>query len=205
MITNNLLFMNQSGSFVERKVVEDSFVFEPKEGEHLNVVFLLFDGKLDVQVNLINENASCDIKVIYLADEKKKIDIQLVANHMIKNTTSSQIIKGIATNEAQVDFYGKIYIAPNAIQTDGTQNHRAVLLSDKALIRSTPALEIYADDVKCAHGSATGALPEDALFYLMSRGIEKKKAMQVLLEAFINDLLPNGSHPYTNEWIKQNV
>ena len=101
--------MNQSGSFVERKVVEDSFIFEPKEGEHLNVVFLLFDGKLDVQVNLINENASCDIKVIYLADEKKKIDIQLVANHMIKNTTSSQIIKGIATNEAQVDFYGKIY------------------------------------------------------------------------------------------------
>lgn len=205
MITNNLLFMNQNGTFVEQVVTNNTFLFEPKEGEHLSSIFLIFDGKIDVQMNLINKNSSCDVKVIYLANEKKKIDIRLTSNHMIKNTTSLQIIKGLVTDEAQVDFYGKIYIAPDAVKTDGCQNHRAVLLSDKALVKSTPSLEIYADDVKCAHGSATGALPQEALFYLMSRGIEKKKAMQLLVKAFVNELLPNGSHPYTDEWINQNV
>ena len=143
--------------------------------------------------------------MLYLANQKDKLNINIRTNHWAYNTKSSQIIKGIATDESVVNFNGNIYIDQKAQKTDGAQNHRALILSDDAVIQSVPALEIYADDVKCAHGSATGPLDSGALFYLMSRGISLKVAKEMLLSSFIADMLPECYQELTNKWIKTNV
>ena len=80
-----------------------------------------------------------------------------------------------------------------------------MLLSDDALVQAVPALEIYADDVKCAHGSATGPLDKNALFYLLSRGITEKMAKKMLLESFIFDMVPNEGLSITQQWIENHV
>ena len=124
---------------------------------------------------------------------------------MTRETKSSQIIKGIATDKSKVSFNGNIYIDNLAQKSDGLQNHRAVLLSDDACIQAVPALEIYADDVKCAHGSATGPLDETVLFYLLSRGISLKTAEKMLLMSFVADIVPEEYKNITQQWIENHV
>lgn len=205
MSTNNFLFFQKDNSFVKQALNESVQSFQVRNGENLAITLLLFDGKLNLIVNLEDEFASCDIKVLYLAAKSDSIDIKITTNHIKSNTNSSQIVKGIATDKAKVNFHGKIYIAPDAQKSDGYQNHRALLLSNKTEIQSIPELEIYADDVKCAHGSATGPLEKDAVFYLMSRGISERNAKKILIHSFINDIIPVAYQPLCDDWIEQNV
>ena len=93
-----------------------------------------------------------------------------------KKTISKQQIKGVATDSSSVHFDGQIVIPHGSQNCDGMQNHRGILLSEKAVISATPQLEIWADDVKCAHGSAIGPLAQDQLFYLETRGVHKDDA-----------------------------
>ena len=205
MSTNNLMFIKKEDGFKKQEVGSNPITYHVKNEQHISVVFLLFHSNLNVTIDLEDENSSCDIKVLYLIKQKEKMDIQVKINHIKGETTSSQIIKGIILDEAQVNFVGKIYIAPNAQKSDGHQNHRAVLLSNEGRVTSTPELEIYADDVKCSHGSATGPLEQESIFYLMSRGISKKEAERILLHSFINDIIPNEYQTITDEWINQHV
>jgi len=205
MNTNNFLFIQEGDSIVQQELTKNVVSFSVEKEQSLSLIYLLLGGKLDLTVDLKEEGASCDIKVLYLAAQDEVIDINIKTNHIKGHTTSSQVIKGIATHMAKVHFHGKIYIAPDAQKSDGYQNHRALLLSDGAEIQSIPELEIYADDVKCAHGSATGPLEKEALFYLMSRGISEKKAKKILLHSFVNDIIPAIHQSVCDEWIEQNV
>ena len=205
MTINNLLLIKK-GDVIEENILNNTpYTFTPTSTEPLDCVVLLFNEGVDVTIDLKEEESSCSIKVLYLANQKDKLNINIRINHWAYNTKSSQIIKGIATDESVVNFNGNIYIDQKAQKTDGSQNHRALLLSDDAFIQSVPALEIYADDVKCSHGSATGPLDSGALFYLMSRGISLKTAKEILLSSFIADMLPDGYQELTNKWIETNV
>ena len=102
-------------------------------------------------------------------------------------------------------FDGVIRIPFDSQKCDGHQNHRAILLSDRASVRATPELEIYADDVKCSHGSAVGGLDETQLFYLVSRGIQQNMAKKMLLKSYAMELLPEKWEVYVDEWMDENV
>jgi Fe-S cluster assembly protein SufD len=111
-----------------------------------------------------------------------------VIDHAKPHGTSRELYKGILDGKARGVFNGKIIVRPNAQKTDAMQTNKNLLLSREALVNSTPALEIFADDVKCKHGSTIGQLDPTALFYLRSRGIGEEQARDLLTYAFAADV-----------------
>ncbi len=164
-------------------------------------VFLLKGESLKISVHLTGEKAACDIKIVYLSSADLKNDIVCDVYHDSPETYSSQIVKGVLAQSGTADYHGTIHIPLDSQKCEGSQNHRAVLLSDKAKVTCVPELEIYADDVKCAHGSAVGALDEAQLFYLQARGIEPREAQKMLIHGFLSDLLPDTFETEIAEWM----
>lgn len=159
---------------------------------------------LKVKVTLLGENASCTLRAIYLSstDFDNKIEFEVI--HAVPQTISKQEIKGVAAGFGKADFYGVIRMPHASQKCEGSQNHKALLLSDKACVKCTPELEIYADDVKCAHGSSIGTLDESYLFYLMSRGIDRATARQMLIKAFLLSDMPQSFETEVDKWMETN-
>ena len=112
-----------------------------------------------------------------------------IVRHNKPNCQSNQLYKGILDEKSTGIFNGKIFVERDAQKTNAYQSSKNILLSDDATINTKPELEIYADDVKCTHGSSTGKLDEDAMFYLRARGLSEDSARRLLLYAFANDVL----------------
>jgi Fe-S cluster assembly protein SufD len=138
------------------------------------------------------EGARSTIRAVNLADTSH-VDLITDMRHNVPNTSSSQEIRALAKNKGHAIFQGKVIVAKDAQKTEARQMHRGMLLSDDALIDAKPSLEIYADDVQCGHGSTCGALDEDALFYLQTRGVPRKQAAAMLTEAFVLGLFEDAS------------
>lgn len=140
-------------------------------------------------VNLNGPEASADISGLYLIDKTQHVDNQLFVKHNAPNCTSRQTFKGILDEEANALFTGHIYVAEGAVKTEAYQSNRNILLTDAASVMSKPFLEIYNDDVKCSHGSTTGQLDRDAMFYLQQRGICEKNARLLMMYAFADEVV----------------
>jgi Fe-S cluster assembly protein SufD len=112
-----------------------------------------------------------------------------VVDHKVPNCESHELYKGVIDENATAVFNGKVYVRPDAQKINAFQSNANVLLSDNATINSKPELEIYADDVKCSHGSTTGQLDEEAVFYLRARGLSEKSARQLVVSAFIGEVI----------------
>lgn len=144
------------------------------------------------------ENCHTELNGFYTADGDRHQDFSTTVKHMLPNCTSDELYKGVAGGRSKAIFNGKVYVARDAQKTNAYQSNKNILLSDEALIRSKPELEIYADDVKCSHGSTTGQTDDKSLFYLRSRGIREKEAQKMLMLAFAGDVLER----ITNEEIR---
>jgi Fe-S cluster assembly protein SufD len=149
----------------------------------------------EIRAYLEGEEASCRLDGAYLADGSQHLDTTTVIDHLRPRTTSRETYKGILDDRSRGVFQGRIVVQPGAVKSDGHQLNRSLLLSDRAEIDSKPELEIYADDVKCGHGAATGALDEEALFYLRARGIPLAQARAILVEAFIGEVIDGIGDP----------
>ena len=166
-------------------------------------------ARLETHITLAGENADCTLSAIYLGRSNQHHDITTNMNHAFGHCLSKQIIRGVLDDAARGVFQGKVHVAPDAQKTDGQQMSRALLLSRKAEADAKPELEIYADDVLCAHGATVGELDETQLFYLTSRGIDQQKARAMLISAFLDDAIDSISHagladmlrPVTTEWM----
>jgi Fe-S cluster assembly protein SufD len=110
------------------------------------------------------------------------------------------LFKGAVQDRARGVFQGKILVERGAQQTDARQNHHALMLTEGAQIDAKPELEIYADDVQCAHGNTIGALDEEALFYMRQRGIPESQAKALLIEAFVTDVFDSMAHEGVRDW-----
>lgn len=137
------------------------------------------------------EGAETDSFGLYLVDEWQHIDNFVNVDHAFPNCTSNQLFKGVLDNMATGAFNGRIYVAPAAQGTVAYQKNNSILLTDDAKMNTKPQLEIYADDVKCSHGSTVGQLNEDALFYMQSRGIDKNQARLMLMFGFAHEVIQN--------------
>jgi Fe-S cluster assembly protein SufD len=138
---------------------------------------------------LAGEGAECRFNGLTLAHGQAQVDTHTRFDHLAPHTTSREWVRGVLDDEARGVFSGRVVVHPNAQRSDAEQSNRNLLLSPRAEADSRPQLEIYADDVKCAHGAATGSLDPDQLFYLRSRGLEAAHARQLLVYGFAADAL----------------
>ncbi len=146
-------------------------------------------ARTDFYVNLASEGAEATLNGLYLVSDGQYCDYHTWVRHQAPHCNSHQTFKGVLEGRAESVFDGLIHVAKGAQKTDSQQQNRNLLLSPRALAHSNPRLEIYADDVKCAHGSTVGELDEDALFYLRSRGVGEEDARGLLTFAFANEML----------------
>ncbi len=145
--------------------------------------------KNEINCNLIGKYSSAFVNGIFNLDNNKNHEIRTSINHLNENTKSYQLIKSVLGENTKSAYQGKIFVKSNAQKTDGYQLSKAILLSDNSEFNAKPELEIYADDVKCSHGSASGSLNQDSIFYLMSRGLNYKEAKELLINGFLLDVV----------------
>ena len=142
----------------------------------------------NMEVSFAGPGGHAVLRGIYLGDDKQHLDIRTYMDHAHPHCSSDQQFRGILDGESRGVFNGMVLVREDAQKTDAQQSNKNLLLSRKARIDAKPQLEIYADDVKCAHGATVGELDEDALFYLQSRGIGKKDAILMLTRAFAAEI-----------------
>lgn len=203
--SNNLLLVKQNGSYVVAEAAALAQRIDVAAGACFDLIFVQFCEPIDLKINLTEKSASCQIRGIYLGAQDKHLSLTIDVSHTAPETHSTQLVRGILTDSAQQRFAGVIRMPKDSQKCSGNQNHRAVLLSDKAFAQATPELEIYADDVVCSHGSAVGPLDEGQLFYLLSRGIDEKTARQMLLMSFVCDIVPEEYQPIVQEWFNAHI
>jgi FeS assembly protein SufD len=142
----------------------------------------------NVYAELIGENASAQMLAASISQNKEYIDHQTWVDHKVGHTSSMQRYVSVLGDEAHGVFNGRVYIHPDAQKSSAEQTSRNLLLSKKARVDTKPELLIEADDVKAKHGATVGQLNPDELFYLLSRGIDREKAQQMLVKGFVNDI-----------------
>jgi len=143
----------------------------------------------NINIDVNGENCVSHMNGVYLLKNKQHVDNHTVMNHKVAHCDYHELYKGVIDDKATDVFNGKVYVRPDAQKINAFQSNGNVLLSDDASVYSKPELEIYADDVKCSHGSTTGQLDEEAIFYLQARGLSKKSAHKLMVSAFIGEAL----------------
>jgi len=143
----------------------------------------------NLYIRLVGPGADAQLFGATMVAGHQVVDHRTLVEHRVEQCTSNQLYKSVADDQATVTFTGRIHVYPGAQKTNAYQSHRAVLLSEKATVNARPQLEIYADDVRCTHGATTGALDQDALFYMRCRGIPEAQARALLLHAFVSEAM----------------
>jgi Fe-S cluster assembly protein SufD len=142
-----------------------------------------------VEARFAGQGGDCALFGLFVGDGAQHLDTHTLVDHAVPHCTSRELYKGILGGRARGVFHGKVLVRQDAQKTNAYQANHNLLLSKEALVNSTPALEIHADDVKCKHGSTTGQIDPHALFYLRSRGIDEEAARSLLTYAFASELV----------------
>ena len=164
-----------------------------QEANSVSETFILSSGsnffKNEVNCNLKGEYSSAFVNGIFSLKENQQHEIRTTINHLVENTKSYQLIKSVLGKLSKAVYQGKIFVDSKAQKTDGYQLSKAILMDETSEFNAKPELEIYADDVKCSHGSASGSLNENSIFYLMSRGLNYQQSKELLINGFLLDVI----------------
>lgn len=158
-------------------------------------------SRLDVDIHHAGEFADAKMNAIYLLAEGELFDLHSTIEHAMPNGTTEENARGIVGDKARAVFNGRIHIHRDAQKTLAELNNRNLLLSRRGVINTKPELEIYADDVKCAHGATVAEIEEEALYYMLTRGISRSKALVMLNFGFIQELINDVPNVAVREWI----
>lgn len=153
---------------------------------------ITLDGGLvrnNLYIEVQGENSETNLSGAYILKGKQHVDNHTIVDHKVAHCVSNELYKGVIDDQATAVFNGKVFVRKDAQKINAFQSNGNVLLSDSATANSKPELEIYADDVKCSHGSTTGQLDEEAIFYLRARGLSEKSARALMVSAFIGDVI----------------
>ena len=189
-VLKNILIENSKNNGHFYKYIKGSL-----EGGSSYENYILSSGlklnKIEIEINLNKDNSSCSIYSALNLLEDQHQEIKTRINHNSPNCKSYQKIKNVLNDKSKGIYQGKIFVEKIAQKTDAYQLSKALIVSDNAEFDAKPELEIYADDVKCSHGSTSGSIDSDAVHYLMTRGISKKEAVKLLINGFLNEVLEN--------------
>jgi len=161
--------------------------------------------KNEINCNLNDEYSSAFINGILNLTKSQHHEIKTNINHLAENTKSYQLIKSVLNDSAKGIYQGKIYVDSKAQKTNGYQLSKALLLNENTEFDGKPELEIYADDVKCSHGATSGNLDEDAIFYLMSRGLSHQQSKELLINGFLLDAVEKITDEEIKDLIKKMI
>ncbi len=179
--------------------------FQLGERADLNSTLVGFGSDLSrVDVDMVHagENAYAKMNAFYLLDGKELFDLHATVEHAVPNGTTLENVRIIAADQSKAVFNGRIHIHRDAQKTLAELNNRNLLMSNKAEINTKPELEIYADDVRCAHGATVAEIDKKALYYMQSRGISRSKAQVLLNFGFINELIDQMPSQALAEWLR---
>jgi Fe-S cluster assembly protein SufD len=160
-------------------------------------------GRNDVRVELDGPGAEAYLWGLYVTQGQEHLDNYINIDHIKPHCTSRLIYRGILDGASHAIFGGTVYVRPGAVKTDAEQEDKNLLLSREAEVDSKPSLEIYADDVKCGHGAAAGALAQDALFYMRSRGLDEATATLLLIKGFAAAVLDEVRLPRLRTFLER--
>ena len=187
-ILNNILIQNSKSKGHFYKYIK-VFLEKFSTYENYNLSSGLKFNKVEIEADLNKDNSSCNIySALNLVDGEHQ-EIKTRINHNAPNCKSYQKIKNVLNENSKGIYQGKIFVKKLAQKTDAYQLSKALILNDKAEFDAKPELEIYADDVKCSHGSTSGSIDEDSIHYLMTRGIPKEEAIKLLINGFLNEII----------------
>ena len=178
------------------------------EGSHLTSRVFSMGGALgrsEVETALAEKSSQCLLEGLTLAKGKQHLDIRTFIDHLSPSCKSGETFKSVVDGESSAIFDGNILVRENAQKTDARQSNKNLQLTKESKVYSKPQLQIYADDVKCSHGSATGQLDEEALFYFQSRGIGKAEAKRILVSAFAGEMVDRVPEDYLREPLRRMV
>ena len=217
---NNFININHEFK-VEKDSILKNYIIDNKENSNIKY----FNNNIDLNQNSLVENfilstgskfikneIICNLKEKYSSafisgvinlKSNQQHEIKTNVNHLAENTKSYQLIKSILNENSKGIYQGKIFVDSKAQKTNGYQLSKAILLNENAEFDAKPELEIYADDVKCTHGSTSGCLDENSIFYLMSRGIKRNDAEKLLINGFILDAVEKITDLEIKKFIKE--
>ncbi|MDC1032839.1 Fe-S cluster assembly protein SufD [Candidatus Pelagibacter sp.] len=193
----------------ENKNIKYSFNNIEQDTNSVSETFILSLGssffKNEINCNLNGKYSSAFINGIFSLNNDKHHEIRTTINHLTENTKSYQLIKSVLDDSSKAVYQGKIFVSSKAQKTDGYQLSKAILLNKDSEFNAKPELEIYADDVKCSHGSASGSLNEDSIFYLMSRGLNYQQSKELLINGFLLDVIEKITDTETKNLVKNMI
>jgi len=166
--------------------------FYQSKNSQLNTYIFTLNGnviKNNINIKLDAENCKTNIYGLYVINSNQHVDNQTVVDHIKPNSISREYYKGILNDQSTGIFNGKIYVRNDAQNTNAFQSNKNIILSEKSNIKTKPQLEILANDVKCSHGATIGQIDKNQLFYLRSRGIDRSKAISMIIKAFIKEII----------------
>jgi Fe-S cluster assembly protein SufD len=143
----------------------------------------------NINLKFCGNNSNANYSALSLIEKKQHHDQNITIEHMTDSCQSDQLFKYILSDESSGVFNGKVVVEEHTKQTNANQSNKNLVLSPTALMNANPQLEIYAEDVKCSHGSTTGQIDPEALFYLKSRGLSHQKSMELIMSGFISDII----------------
>ena len=192
-LKENAILKNYKVDKFENKNIKYSFNNIDQDKNSISETFILSSGsnffKNEINCNLKGKYSSAFVNGILSLNNHKHHEIRSIINHLTENTKSYQLIKSVLEDSSKAAYQGKIFVNSKAQKTDGYQLSKAILLNKDSEFNAKPELEIYADDVKCSHGSASGSLNEDSIFYLMSRGLSYQQSRELLINGFLLDVV----------------
>jgi Fe-S cluster assembly protein SufD len=157
-----------------------------------------------IDYHVLHQGSGADLQLngIYLPRNNQRIDYHTNVEHCVPNCTTTEVFRGVMSDSSKAVFNGRIHIHKDAQKTLAQLSNRNLLTSDRAQINTKPELEIYADDVRCAHGATVSQLNDEALFYLTSRGISEAEARVMLSFGFVNELVENLTLEPLKVWLR---
>jgi len=158
-----------------------------------------------LNISLDGQNIEANLNGFYMPRRKQFVDNHTKVDHRHPHCNSNELYKGVLNDQSTGVFNGKVYVHIDAQKTNAFQSCANILLSDEAQMNTKPELEIYADDVKCSHGTTTGQLDEEALFYLKSRGLGEANARRLLTSAFIGDVISKIENDAVRDFVTQQL
>jgi Fe-S cluster assembly protein SufD len=172
-------------------IVNPMFIHQQENSNMVKNIGIIGGNKLrnDIHLKLNGKYCYTDINGMYILNNHDLVDNSVYIDHAVSDCDSNQLFKGVLDGFSRGAFTGYVLVRQDSQRTNAFQSNKNIVISDNAKINTNPFLEIYADDVKCSHGATVGSLDENALFYLKSRGIDEKKAKEILLSAFAIDAL----------------
>ncbi len=208
-LKENSILKNYKLDKIENKNIKYSFNNIEHEKNSTSETFILSSGsnffKNEINCNLKGKYSSAFVNGIFSLNKENHHEIRTIINHLTENTKSYQLIKSVLEESSKAVYQGKIFVNSEAQKTDGYQLSKAILLNKESEFNAKPELEIYADDVKCSHGSASGSLNDNSIFYLMSRGLSYHQSRELLINGFLLDVVEKITDPEIKNLIKNMI